>query len=552
MWKHTHRLNFLIPAAFFLLNLLLKIRFVHYASLALDEPFSVYFAQFSIETLLAELSKGNNAPLFEVILHFWIKLFGISELSVRMPSVIFSSIAVVALFNYCKHNFNLQTAIWACLFFTFSNYQLYFAQEARAYPLFMLLAMLSMNEYTKLSCSRSSKIYHIKYIIINILLLYCHYFGWFILFIQGALQIILKKYLRLGKGNFLIHVFLIGFLNLPMAYIMLIQLGIATKGTWIEGIQNLRPIFYYYDTLLNESRFLYPFITLTLYFSYLVMLPKITINKAVVIGNSIGATVIFLLALYFKLGYLFTLPELVHKIASHSLSTFLVIAFCTYALFQSLYSNKLSIPIKISIAWFGGCLLLMFTLSLQIPIFVDRYLIYFSAAFYIVYVVIVFHSFENRAKYVLGLSVLIMVFSFSMHRSNYRDVKALIKEVKKAEANTNCFIFIHPAPFIFTFTYYYDKSAFSNISSGIPKKDIMETLASKRVFPIENFDELKSRYQGHTDYKIIYVDAGDAFSNVHQEIKWQINDMLANTGTKKDSIAVPAIFNIYTFEPIMR
>ena len=116
-----------VPLILVLINFVLKIRFSSWPSLAMDEPFSVYYSQFSISTIINELSLGNNPPLYETFLHFWVNIFGISEFAVRLPSVMFSSLAVYFIYRICYKYFDVKTAILASILFTFSNYQLYFA-----------------------------------------------------------------------------------------------------------------------------------------------------------------------------------------------------------------------------------------------------------------------------------------------------------------------------------------------------------------------------------------------------------------------------------------
>lgn len=108
-------------------------------SLWLDEAVQVWASRdFSIRNLLFGYMKGDcNPPLFHLILHFWIKIFGGSEIAVRMPSVLLGIASVFLLYK-------ISTSQVSALLLATSPIHIYYSQEARMYSLacFTVLLMI--------------------------------------------------------------------------------------------------------------------------------------------------------------------------------------------------------------------------------------------------------------------------------------------------------------------------------------------------------------------------------------------------------------------------
>ena len=84
-----------------------------------------------------------NPPVYFIILHYWMKLFGVSEFVLRFPSLVFSVISIPCLFFLGKQIFNSRVGLYASGIMCLSSFHLWYAQEARSYSLSVLLSILS-------------------------------------------------------------------------------------------------------------------------------------------------------------------------------------------------------------------------------------------------------------------------------------------------------------------------------------------------------------------------------------------------------------------------
>src|ERR1017187_282475 len=150
-----------------------------------DESYSITLAMHPIGEIFSTVSLGRDAPLYYLFLHFWEKAFGISEISVRSLSAVFSVSTLILLYIFCKRYLNRQTAFYASLLYIASAFELHYGMETRPYALDNLLALLSFYVFFSMIQKRSLK----KWIvlgIINALLIYTHYLGAFMIIVEAV------------------------------------------------------------------------------------------------------------------------------------------------------------------------------------------------------------------------------------------------------------------------------------------------------------------------------------------------------------------------------
>ena len=99
------------PFILFLISFCLNRFFLIETPVSLDEPYSIYHAQFTIRAIWHQLQNGNNPPLFEILLHGWIKLFGVSSFSIRLLPCFFASLCPPALFMFARKYFSFAVSV---------------------------------------------------------------------------------------------------------------------------------------------------------------------------------------------------------------------------------------------------------------------------------------------------------------------------------------------------------------------------------------------------------------------------------------------------------
>lgn len=183
--------------AILLLAALLRMIYIGDHSFWVDELFSLKFASYSLPELFREVASfDNHPPTYYLLLHFWIQLFGDSELSLRTPSAIFSVLSVYFTFKTGELLFDRRVASIAAFLLALSGFSIYYAQEARMYSFLALASVLSVYFLLKYLEQRTSRaLFH--YVWSTTLLVYTHLYGVFIIFAENIY--VLAVVYRLGN-----------------------------------------------------------------------------------------------------------------------------------------------------------------------------------------------------------------------------------------------------------------------------------------------------------------------------------------------------------------
>ncbi len=483
--KNRNWIEYGIPLLLIILNAVLKFAFVNSNSIANDEPFSIYHAQLDVPSIIQQLTQGNNPPLFEIMLHFWIKLFGIGVFSVRFLPCCFSIVTVVILYKIGSKFFNKNIAIIACLLFTFSNVNLYHAHETRVYSWLVLCTCISFYLFLSLLRKSDSKKYFILLFSINTIIIYSHYIGFAILISQWFCVLLNSQIRKTILKKYFLNSIIVLLLYLPLLSVFFLRFFYSTKdGTWIAP-----------STFTDVYNMLWSF------------------------SNAPVTTVLFISILLLSIVKFYFNEE---KISS---TTFVIMV------------------------WFLLPFIGMFFASLKyfpknIPVFNERYVFFTSIAYYIITALAINYLLEKIKwnRFLIFIPVLFMLFSFEIKLSNKRNTEQAISRVK-ALKSANSIVYICADWFDMNFVYYYNETYFSDINNQEIKKNFLRDLSNEGIYPIQNATQIDTLLCNKAD-KIIYLDAAADFAYPGNNIL----KMLSNKYKKTDEQFYPAIYKVFVFQ----
>lgn len=396
--------GFLVPALLFLVAFIWKYSFIEQRDISLDEPFTIFHAQSSLADII-RLPANNEPtpPLFMLILHFWIKLFGISAESVRILPILFNALTAVYLYLIGKRFFNIWSGLTASLLFIFSTYHFFFGADTRTYSMLSMATAGSLYYLLALQQNPEKKINLTGLILSNIVLVYGHYFGWFVIFIQFAVTFFytcnrpfLKKSLLATATTAVLY--------LPMFTVLFKQFMISKDATWVTPPQS----------------------------SEFIQQLKWFMNS----GTGLRVLVYILIA-----GVIFAIVTKQKREQFREVALLLV--------------------------WWLVPYTLMFLASAKVPMFTNRYILFNSVGFYLFAGVAVYYLFGKTRILSISACLILLWMSYSkMFTGDFapRKVKETTDFIRtKADSTSTIIIYAHWADL--EFMYHYDREIFKNVDT---------------------------------------------------------------------------------------
>jgi len=423
-----------------------------------DEGYSIYYSQQHLSELVPFFLKDQNPPLHMVLLHFWMKLFGVSDVSAKAMSVFFSVLAAIVLYAFSRKHLNKAATILVSLLFLLSNAQQFYATEVRTYALIQFLCICSFYVFFRLIKSAGKSDLFLL-LIINLLLLFSHYLSVFIFVVQFLCCFFFLKQNKKGVVFYFVSQALALIAFIPWLRIMLGNIP-KTGSFWNQapGLDELR----WHIHIINGNEGLFYVFSAIVICSLIISL----LNKK----------------------FHFYSEEFQWKY---------------YVVFLLLYI----LPV-----------LLDFIVAQYTPVFLSRYILYstFGLFLLVAYTISCLNTTPILKAITFVPLLYLLIVSFEVKQEREDNWKALVPMIK-AEQSSHSVIFISASYKYKEFAFYYDRDAFKDYTKTLERLAAKRVYCSPKDDPF-SWDKLNL----DTISKIIYVQSHSQFQDPEGKIREDI------------------------------
>ncbi|WP_116786930.1 glycosyltransferase family 39 protein [Flavobacterium psychrotrophum] len=185
-------------------GLVIRLSQLNPRGLWLDEIWSMIHSApgISPREVISNAAHDSHPPLFDLLLHYWLTIFGTSEVVAKILPFLFAlvSIYVTWLAAY-KITGSKVKAYFALGLVSLNFFHLYYSTEVRFYSLMYLLSALTLLQFWNIVNHSALKSY-VWFALWGVLLLYTHYYGAILLFVYGIIALTLALMKEISWQNF--------------------------------------------------------------------------------------------------------------------------------------------------------------------------------------------------------------------------------------------------------------------------------------------------------------------------------------------------------------
>lgn len=214
------------------------------ASIWHDEGYTMMLAPQSPGMILARTARDVHPPGHYLVLHYWMELFGASEVAARSLSAVFMLGTALVLYFIVKRLFGKKPAQLAVLLIALGPFVVRYGQEARMYAQVAFLLAMATLMMVKAVQDRKTSDYYL-YGVFMAAALYTHYYAIFMIVVHWLYMLVqtlpeIKDSLKVRRGLFDPHWwggnFLAAALFLPWVPAAYAQFSRVQAAFWIPAV----------------------------------------------------------------------------------------------------------------------------------------------------------------------------------------------------------------------------------------------------------------------------------------------------------------------------
>ncbi|MHB1005915.1 MAG: glycosyltransferase family 39 protein [Chloroflexota bacterium] len=198
---------------------------IGFQSLWLDEAASVAFASGDPGYILRfTFYKEPNPPIYFLLLHFWMPLFGTSETAIRSLSAIAGSLSVPLLYVVGRGLFSPAAGLLGATAMALSPFHIWLSQETRGFTVLVFFGLVALYALLR-ALAGSERRWWVIYACAAFATMYVHLYGFILVGTYVVMALVLRRPERRWLGSLAVATAVPVILYVPWLLSLLYQFG---------------------------------------------------------------------------------------------------------------------------------------------------------------------------------------------------------------------------------------------------------------------------------------------------------------------------------------